>query len=107
MRTNQQHIIEEPAVVGLAEQGPDRRVSVPAAIIVTTTWAVAAGWWMPRGPLTTTAAIASILVSGGVGALAGILVRSLWAMALAPVIFVAVFELTRMGVEGPMVDGST
>ncbi len=105
MRTNQQHIIEEPAVVGLAEQGPDRRVSVPAAIIVTTTWAVAAGWWMPRGPLTTTAAIASILVSGGVGALAGILVRSRWAMALAPVIFVAVFELTRMGVEGPMVDG--
>lgn len=105
MRTNEQYIVEESAAAGRSGQGPDRRVSVPAAVIVTTTWAVAAGWWMPRGPLTTTAAIVSIVASLGVGVLAGILVRNRWAMALAPAVFVTVFELTRMGIEGPMVDG--
>ncbi|HQR80462.1 MAG TPA: alpha/beta hydrolase [Actinomycetota bacterium] len=105
MRTNQQNMIEEPVSAGLPEQGPGHRRSVPAAAVVATAWAVAAGWWMPRGPLTTTAAILSIVASLGVGVLAGILVRSRWAMALAPVTFVVVFELTRMGADGPMVDG--
>ena len=39
-----------------------------------------------------------------VGAVAGLLFRSRWAMLLAPVTFISVFELVRMGAQGPTVD---
>jgi len=100
----QQHINEEPVAASLSERGVDRRLLVPAAMVLTATWAAVAGWWMPRGPLTTTAALVSILISLGVGVLAGRLVHSRWAMVLAPTVFVAIYELTRIGVDGPMVD---
>ncbi|MCC7076239.1 MAG: alpha/beta hydrolase [Acidimicrobiia bacterium] len=39
-----------------------------------------------------------------VGWVAGLLSQSRWAMLLAPVVFVGVFELVRMGATGPTVD---
>ncbi len=81
-----------------------RRVAVLAVVALAGVWALVAGWWTPRGPLTTSAAIWSIVISLAVGALAGLTLRSRWAMVLAPTVFVAVFELTRLGVDGPMVD---
>lgn len=68
-------------------------------------WASMAGWWMPRGPLTTSQALSSMAVSFMVGALAGGVTRSRWAMLVAPVVFAAVFELARLGTDGPTVDG--
>lgn len=68
-------------------------------------WAVVAGWWMPRSPLTTSQALISMAVSFIVGALAGGVTRSRWAMLVAPVVFVTVFELARLGTDGPTVDG--
>ncbi len=67
-------------------------------------WGVVAGWWTPRGPVTTTDALSSILLSLGVGFLAGALTRSRWAMLLAPVLFAATVELVRIGFVGPTVD---
>jgi proline iminopeptidase len=67
-------------------------------------WGVVAGWWTPRGPVTTTDALSSILLSLGVGFLAGALTRSRWAMLLAPVLFAATVELVRIGFAGPTVD---
>jgi len=65
---------------------------------------VLAGWWTPRGPLTTAAALAAMALSLAVGAVAGLALRSRWAMLIAPVAYVVVFELTRWDFSGPTVD---
>jgi pimeloyl-ACP methyl ester carboxylesterase len=83
----------------------DRRIAVSAAVLAAALWAVAAGLWTPRGPLTTGEAVWSIVISLVVGGLAGLLLNSRWAMLVAPAVFAVVFEITRMGVDGPMVDG--
>ena len=62
------------------------------------------GLWTPRGPLTTGQAIWSIVISLFVGVAAGLVMRSRWAMLVGPVAFAAVFELTRIGTDGPTVD---
>ncbi len=66
---------------------------------------VLAGWWMPRGPVTTGEAVVSVLAALGVGFAAGRLTGSRWALLLAPVSFALVFELVRARVDGPTVDG--
>ena len=68
-------------------------------------WGVVAGWWTPRGPITTLQALTAITVSLVVGALAGRCLRSRWAMLATPVIFAVIFEVTRLGTDGPLVDG--
>ena len=60
---------------------------------------------MPRGPVTTGEALSLMGVGLAVGLIAGLATRSRWSMLIAPVAFVAVFELTWLGVSGPTVDG--
>ena len=74
-------------------------------MIVAAGWGLLAGWWTPRGPITTLHALTAIAASLAVGALGGWLMRSRWAMLLTPVLFAAVFELTRATTAGPLVDG--
>lgn len=83
----------------------DRRVAVAVAIVVPALWGLGAGWWMPRGPLTSADAIWSIVFSLVVGAISGIALRSRWTLLLAPVVFAVLFELARIGIDGPTVDG--
>jgi len=83
----------------------DRRLGVAAATAVAAGWGLLAGWWTPRGPLTTSQALWSIVISLTVGLLAGLVSRSRWAMLSAPVAFAVVFELARVGTDGPTVDG--
>ncbi len=64
-----------------------------------------AGWLIPRGPVTTAEAVTALLAAILVGAATGWWTRSRWAMVLAPVTFMLVFELARMRVDGPTVDG--
>lgn len=64
-----------------------------------------AGWLMPRGPVTTAQAVVALSVAIGVGGASGWLLRSRWALLLAPAAFMVVFELARMRVDGPTVDG--
>jgi hypothetical protein len=75
-----------------------------AGLLVAITWGVIAGWWTPRGPVTTTQALASIAISLVVGFLAGWLTRSRWAMLLAPALSAATVEVARIGYVGPTVD---
>ncbi len=75
------------------------------AAAVAAGWGVLAGWWTPRSPLTTGEALWSIGISVAVGIAAGAATRSRWTMLLAPVLFAAVFEATRLGTDGPTVDG--
>ncbi|HYO85894.1 MAG TPA: alpha/beta hydrolase [Dermatophilaceae bacterium] len=64
-----------------------------------------AGWLIPRGPVTTGEAVVALLGAVLVGAVTGWWLRSRWALLLAPATFVVVFELARMRVDGPTVDG--
>ncbi len=86
-------------------RGGGRVAAAWGAVAPAAAWGLATGWWTPRGPLTSSAAIAAIVVSLGVGFAAGLLMRSRWAMLLAPATFVVVVELARLRVDGPMVDG--
>lgn len=65
---------------------------------------LAAGW-TPRGPLSTLEGLAAMALGLLVGAVAGLLLRSRWAMLVAPAAFAAAFELARLGASGPTVDG--
>jgi len=75
-----------------------------AAVAVTALSGLIAAWWTPRGPVTTTAALTSMVVGLVVGALGGLFMRSRWAMLLMPVVFVGVFEAARWRALGPTVD---
>ncbi len=80
-------------------------VGVAAAVSAAALYGLIAGRWTPRGPITAVDAVTTIGVSLLVGALAGLAMRSRWAMFLGPVAFAGVFELTRWGIAGPLVDG--
>jgi pimeloyl-ACP methyl ester carboxylesterase len=82
----------------------DGRIGGATAVVVAVGWALVAGFWTPRGPLTTSQAVCSIAISLVVGALAGVMMRSRWAVLVAPAVFAAFFEFVRSGTEGPTVD---
>ncbi len=83
----------------------DQRSRWLLAAAVAAGWGLLAGWWTPRSPLTTGEALWSIGISVAVGVAAGALVRSRWSLLTAPAVFAVVFELTRLGTDGPTVDG--
>ena len=78
---------------------------VAAAVGLVALAAALAGWLMPRGPVTTPQALISLIVAVAVGFGAGRLMRTRWAVLPAPTVFMAVFEVARMRIEGPTVDG--
>ncbi len=82
-----------------------RATAWAAALAVAACYAVLAGVWTPRGPLSNLEGLAAMALGAMVGLAAGLVTRSRWAMLAAPVTFVAVFELVRAGVTGPTVDG--
>jgi proline iminopeptidase len=89
----------------LGRLGHGRWAHLAGALSVAIAWGVLAGWWTPRGPISTLQALAAIAASLAVGAVGGWLTRSRWAMLAMPVLFAAAFELTRSGTVGPLVDG--
>ncbi|WP_164201738.1 alpha/beta fold hydrolase [[Micrococcus luteus] ATCC 49442] len=76
-----------------------------AGVLVVMIAGLAAGWLLPRGPVTVPEALLALAAAVAVGLGAGWLARSAWIMLIAPVTFMAVFELARMRVDGPTVDG--
>lgn len=60
---------------------------------------------MPRGPTVTWQALLLMATGLLTGVAAGFVLRSRWAMLLAPLVHTVTFELTRSGVSGPTVDG--
>ncbi len=89
--------------LGLAWKSGSLRLGV--AIATPALAAIGFGLTTPRGPLTATAGITSMLTGLAVGGLAGLALRSRWALLVAPVVFIGVFELVRLGTDGPTVDG--
>ena len=83
----------------------DRRLGAGVTAAIAAGYGLTAAWWTPRGPIGTVEALAAIGVGLLVGTLAGLALRSRWAMLLAPAVFVGVLEVARAGLAGPTVDG--
>jgi pimeloyl-ACP methyl ester carboxylesterase len=64
-----------------------------------------AGWLIPRGAVTTVEAVVVVVAAICVGFLAGRMVASRWALLATPATFAVLFELARLRVDGPTVDG--
>ena len=67
--------------------------------------ALLSAWLTPRGPITTSQALGSMAVALVIGLLAGLVMGNRWSMLVTPVIFVLAFEVARLGINGPTVDG--
>jgi pimeloyl-ACP methyl ester carboxylesterase len=65
---------------------------------------VLAGWWTPRGPLTSGEALVSIAAALVLGVVTATLVGSRWSLVVVPGLFAVAFELARIGTAGPTVD---
>jgi proline iminopeptidase len=74
------------------------------AVAVAVVAGLVVGLTMPRGPLTGPQALVGMTIAVPVGFVAGVALRSRWAMLLAPVAFVVTVELVRRPLPGPLVD---
>ncbi|MCZ7552373.1 MAG: hypothetical protein B6D39_05545 [Anaerolineae bacterium UTCFX2] len=83
----------------------DWRIGIGAATGIAAGAGLIGAWLTPRGPVTTLQALASMAIALAIGILAGLVMGSRWSMLIAPVVFVVVFELARLRVVGPTVDG--
>jgi ABC-2 type transport system permease protein len=83
----------------------DRRLAWSLALFATVGYGLLAGWWTPRGPMSTLEGLSAMGLGLIVGCVAGLLLRTRWAMLVAPLTFAMVFELARLAVSGPTVDG--
>lgn len=63
-----------------------------------------AGQWTPRGPLTTSEVLLTMVLALVMGFLVGMLMGNRWAYMVFPIAFWAMFEITRLSVVGPSVD---
>lgn len=81
---------------------PVRLGSALAAPLVA---AIGSALTIPRGPLGPESGLITLVVGLAVGVTSGVLLRSRWAMLVAPLVFVVVYELMRVGFDGPTVDG--
>ena len=75
------------------------------ALLAAGGYALLAAWWTPRGPMSAVQGLAAMGLGLLVGLATGMLLRTRWAMVLAPVTFAVVFEVARLGASGPTVDG--
>ena len=55
-----------------------------AAVVMTGAYAAVAGWWTPRGPVTPAQALTAMVVGLAVGVVAGLVMRSRWAILVSP-----------------------
>jgi pimeloyl-ACP methyl ester carboxylesterase len=87
---------------GVVSQARPWRLAAVSGIAALTGLCI--GLAMPRGPVTSAQALVLLVVGILVGFATGLIVRSRWALLLAPVAQIVVFELVRVGASGPTVD---
>ena len=83
----------------------DWRLGLAGAVVVAAAFGLLSAWATPRGPITTGEALISMAAAAAVGLAAGLAMGSRWSFVVAPAAFAVVFELARMGVSGPTIDG--
>jgi proline iminopeptidase len=83
----------------------DARVRLAVGLLAPVGLALASALLTPRGPITAAEGLATMVGALAAGAIAGFALRSRSALLVAPLAFVAVFEVARSGTAGPTVDG--
>ena len=83
----------------------DWRLRLAIAAGVATGAALLSAWLTPRGPVTTPQSLISMAAALLIGMICGLVMRSRWSTLLVPAVYIAVFELARLGADGPTVDG--
>ena len=83
----------------------NHRCRMAAATLSAASAGLVLGLFVPRGPVSAFEGLAAMCLGLLAGIAAGLLLRSRWAMLVAPVTFAVVFELVRLGASGPTVDG--
>ena len=83
----------------------DRRRGGAVLVAIASLAALSSAWLTPRGPLTGTEAVVTMVLALAVGVLAGVATGSRWSLLASPVVFAVVFEVARVGTAGPTVDG--
>ncbi len=76
------------------------RLGTAVAVLLPAVTAIVSSVPMPRGPVAAGQGVTVIATSLLVGALSGSLMRSRWALLLAPLAYIAAYELARMGIDG-------
>jgi pimeloyl-ACP methyl ester carboxylesterase len=84
---------------------PHGGAGLAAGVILAAAFGALNGYLMPRGPVTTAQALATMIAAFAVGLLGGVSLRSRWALLAIPFVFVLAVELVRLGYVGPTVDG--
>jgi proline iminopeptidase len=82
----------------------DLRVRAFLGVAAAAVAAQLAADFLPRGPVTTPEALVAMVAAGLLGLVVGALVARRWSLLLAPAAFLVVFEVARVGLEGPTVD---
>ena len=83
----------------------DKRLGWGVTLLAAVGYALLAGWWTPRGPMSALQGLAAMGLGLLVGLIAGLALRTRWAMLVAPAAFATAFELVRLNASGPTVDG--
>ena len=78
------------------------RLALAGAVVVA--FALGSAWLTPRGPITTSEALATMAVALAVGLVVGGATGRPGALLIAPLAFMAIFEVARIGAWGPTVD---
>jgi pimeloyl-ACP methyl ester carboxylesterase len=82
----------------------DWRIGVLVVFALAAGFGLISAWLTPRGPITTSEALISMGAALAVGVGAGLVLANRWSILVTPVVFAVVFELARLGIEGPTVD---
>jgi len=82
----------------------DGRLGLAATALLAVAAGLVSAWLTPRGPITTAQVLVSMVAALVVGLVAGAVMGNRWSLLVAPIVFIATFELARLGVEGPSVD---
>jgi pimeloyl-ACP methyl ester carboxylesterase len=83
----------------------DWRSGLAIAAALATAAALLGTWLTPRGPITASEALVSMALALAVGAAAGLTTGSRWSILVAPAVSIVVFEVARLPIDGPTVDG--
>ena len=94
-----------PPTDGPPKDGPQARwMRWVGAAGVVVGGGVISGFWTPRGPVTATESLVTMLLALASGVGAGWLLRSRWGVLALPILHVLAFEVTRLPALGPTVD---
>ncbi|MBE9067399.1 alpha/beta hydrolase [Leptolyngbya cf. ectocarpi LEGE 11479] len=79
------------------------QIGLAITVGIVTSSGIVSAWLTPRGPITTIQALLSMAIAFAIGAVVGLITANRWNTLVLLTVFVAVFELARLGIDVPTV----